>query len=311
MDDGGQRVRWRAARGEEPVVLVTGATGMVGREVVRGLPSGLCVRVMSRNPSKAAGMFPEARTVAGDYTDPPSLARALRGVHTAFLVTNRPDGDDDARFVSAARAAGVRRVVKLSAAAVLDARADDLITRWQRANEELLRSCGLQWTLLRPRAFMSNSLSWAADVRSERTVRALYGTSPNACVDPRDVAEVAVRALTEEGHAGRAYTLTGPQALTAVAQTRELGRLLGVPLRFEELTVAEARAALSGRCPPPVVEALLASAERQRAGAKALVEDTVQAVTGRPARSFRQWGQDHIEAFTPAPDEAATQQRMG
>ncbi|MFD4559435.1 NAD(P)H-binding protein [Streptomyces sp. NPDC058469] len=286
------------------MILVTGATGTVGREVVRGLPANLRVRVMTRDPAKAAGMFPGAEVVVGDYTDPPSLARALQGVRTAFLVTTRVDGDDDARFVSAARAAGVRRVVKLSAAGVLDPGADDLITHRQRANEDLLRGCGLQWTLLRPRAFMSNSLSWAGSVRHERTVRALYGMSPNACVDPRDIAEVAVRVLTEEGHAGCAYTLTGPEALTAVGQTRELGRLLGIPLRFEELTPDQARVALGGRCPLPVVEALLAGAERQRAGAKAHVEDTVSTLTGRPARSFRQWAQDHLEAFTPPPGGA-------
>ena len=290
------------------MILVTGATGTVGREVVRALPADLRVRVMTRDPDKGVGVFPGAELVVGDYTDPPSLARALQGVRTAFLVTTRVDGDDDARFVAAARAAGVRRVVKLSAAAVLDPGADDLITRQQRANEELLRGCGLQWTLLRPRAFMSNSLSWAALVRRERTVRALYGTSPNACVDPRDIAEVAVRALTEDVHAGHAYTLTGPQALTAVDQTRELGRILGIPLRFEELTPDEARAALSKGWPPSIVEALLASAERQKAGAKAQVEDTVRMVTGRPARSFRRWAQDHIEAFTPALDESGSQQ---
>ncbi|MEV6544191.1 SDR family oxidoreductase [Streptomyces sp. NPDC051665] len=290
------------------MILVTGGTGMVGREVVRALPAGLRVRVMARDPAKALGVFPGVEVVAGDYGDRSSLARALEGMCAAFLVTTRVDGDDDARFVSAARAAGVGRVVKLSAAAVLDSGADDLITRRQRANEDLLRGCGLQWTLLRPRAFMSNCLSWAGSVRRERTVRALYGTSPNACVDPRDIAEVAVRALTEEGHAGRAYTLTGPRALTAADQTRELGRLLGTPLRFEELTPDEARAALSDRWPPPVAEALLASAERQKAGAKARVEDTVEMVTGRPARSFRRWAQDHIEAFTAAPDESGTRQ---
>ncbi|MFJ8142497.1 NAD(P)H-binding protein [Streptomyces sp. NPDC096013] len=294
------------------MVLVTGATGTVGGEVVRALPArlpaGMRVRVMSRDPARAAAMFPGVEAVAGDYTHPPSLASALRGVCTAFLVTARldgeGDGDDDAAFVSAARAAGVRRVVKLSAAAVLDDGADDLITRRQRAGEEVLRGCGLEWTLLRPRAFMSNSLSWAASVRRERTVRALYGSAPNACVDPRDIAEVAVRALTEEGHAGRAYTLTGPQAVTAVEQTRELGRLLGVPLRFEELTAAQARAALAARFPPPLVDALLASAERQRAGAKAHVEDTVPALTGHPARSFHDWARDHIQAFIPDPAPA-------
>lgn len=303
MGEDGRRALPRAGRGRDPVVLVTGATGTVGGEVVRALPAGLRVRVMTRDPAKAAGVFPGAETVAGDYTDPPSLAGALHGVRTAFLVTARVDGGDDAAFVAAAVKAGVRRVVKLSAAAVLDPGADDLLTRRQRANEDLLRGCGLQWTLLRPRAFMSNSLSWAAPVRRERTVRALYGTSPNACVDPRDIAEVAVRALTEDGHAGRAYTLTGPQALTAAGQTRELGRLLGIPLRFQELTPDQARAALSGRYPPPVVEALLASAERQRAGAKAHVEDTVRTLTGHPARSFRTWARDHLEAFTPPPDE--------
>jgi uncharacterized protein YbjT (DUF2867 family) len=287
----------------DPVILVTGATGTVGGEVVRALPAGLRVRVMTRDPAKAAGVFPGAEAVAGDYTDPPSLAAALHGVRTAFLVTTGLDGGDDAAFVTAAAKAGVLRVVKLSAAAVLDPGADDFLTCRQRANEDLLRGCGLQWTLLRPRAFMSNALSWAAPVRRERTVRALYGTSPNACVDPRDIAEVAVRALTEEGHAGRAYTLTGPQAVTAAGQTRELGRLLGIPLRFEELTPDQARAGLSGRYPPPVVEALLASAERQRAGAKAHVEDTVRTLTGHPARSFRSWAQDHLEAFTPPPDE--------
>lgn len=309
-DGGGRRVASRAGCGESPVILVTGATGAIGREVVRALPAGLRVRVMTRNPAKAAELFPGAGTragvevVAGDYTDPPSLDRALRGVEKAFLVTTCVDGSDDAAFISAACGVGVERVVKLSAAGVVDAGADDLVTRRQRANEDLLRGCGVGWTLLRPRAFMSNCLSWVDSVRGEGVVRGLYGMSPNACVDPRDVAEVAVRVLTEEEHGGCAYTLTGPEAVTAAGQTRELGRLLGIPLRFEELTPDQARAALGRRYPPPVAEALLASAERQRAGAKAQVEDTVRILTGRPARSFRQWAQDHIGAFAPLPDGA-------
>ncbi|WP_329374989.1 NAD(P)H-binding protein [Streptomyces sp. NBC_01483] len=286
------------------MILVTGATGTVGREMVERLPADLRVRLMAREPAKLTGALPTAEKAVGDHEDPQSLARALRGVRTAFLVTTRVAGDDDARFLRAAHMAGVQRVVKLSAAAVLDHRADDLITRWQRANEELLRDSGMEWTLLRPRAFMSNCLSWATSTRSARTVRALYGTSGNACVDPRDVADVAVRVLTEEGHAGRAYTLTGPEALTAVRQTEELGRLLGVPLRFEELSPDEARAALARRYPAPVVEALLQSAQRQRAGAKAGVDDTVATVTGRPAGTFRAWAEDHLAAFAPVTDPA-------
>ncbi|HEX2301960.1 MAG TPA: NAD(P)H-binding protein [Pseudonocardiaceae bacterium] len=279
------------------MILVTGATGTVGREVVRLLPADLEVRVMARDPARVLGAAAPAEIVAGDYRDPQSLARALRGVKAALLVTTDVMGDDDARFLRAACAAGVRHVVKLSAAAVADSAADDLVTRWQRANEELLCGSGIEWTLLRPRSFMSNTLSWAARIRSERVVRALYGTSANACVDPRDVAEVAVRALTEDGHVGRIHTLTGPKAYTAVEQTAELSRLLGHSLRFEELEPGRARAVLAQRHTTPVVEALLESAERQRQGAKAGVNSTVLDVTGCPARSFRRWAEDHIAAF--------------
>lgn len=279
------------------MILVTGATGTVGREVVRRLPEHAPVRIMARDPARVTDAGRAVQTVAARYGDPRSLERALSGVLTAFLVTNRVAGDDDARFLRAARSAGVRRVVKLSAAAVTDRGADDLITRWQRANEGLLRSSGMEWTFLRPRAFMSNTLSWAETIRSEGVVRALHGTSANACVDPRDIAEAAVRVLTEDGHAGRAYTLTGPAPITAVEQTRRLARLLGVPLRFEELSPHEARAALAVRYPAPVVEALLESAERGRVGAKAGVEPAVRELTGRSAGTFHDWAEDHLAAF--------------
>ncbi|KOU20005.1 nucleoside-diphosphate sugar epimerase [Streptomyces sp. WM6372] len=279
------------------MILVTGATGTVGRELVRRLPAGLAVRVMAREPARVAGAPAAAEVVRADYGDPRSLARALDGVKAAFLLTGRV-GDDDEHFVRAAQSAGVRHVVKLSAAAVADPHADDLITRWQRATEELLRGSGMDWTLLRPRAFMSNALSWAASIRSDGVVRALYGGSANACVDPRDIAEAAVRALTEDGHAGRAYTLTGPGAISAAEQTAQLAELLGRPLRFEELGPQRARTALAARYPREIAEALLASAERQRAGAKAGVDATLPGLLGRPAGTFRGWAEDHLSAFS-------------
>lgn len=278
------------------MILVTGATGTVGREVVRMLPSDRPVRVMAREPGRVVGAAGTAEIVRGDYGEPESVAAALAGVDAVFLLTN-PGGRDDGEFLRAARAAGVRHVVKISAAAVGDRRADDLITRWQRANEDLLRRSGMEWTLLRPRSFMSNTLSWASSIRSDGVVRALYGTSLNSCVDPRDVAEVAVRALTGPGHTGRTYTLTGPEALSAAGQTARLSELLGRPLRFEELGPGQAGAQWRARHPEPVADALLRSAERQREGAKAGVEKTVQEVCGRPARSYREWAREHLSAF--------------
>ncbi|MFE6667618.1 NAD(P)H-binding protein [Streptomyces sp. NPDC057697] len=278
------------------MILVTGATGTIGREVLRGLPADLAVRIMARDPARVRGAGPAAEIVAGDFSDPASLVGVLHGIHTVFLVTN-PGGDDDSAFLRSARSAGVRRVVKLSAAAVADPGAEDLITRWQRRNEELLRGSGMQWTLLRPRAFMSNTLSWARSIRSDGVVRALYGDSGNACVDPRDVAQVAVRALVDDGHAGRIHTLTGPEAITAAEQTALLAELLCRPLRFEELEPARARAALGARYPADIADALLESAERGRAGAKAEVDGTVAALLGRPAGTFRGWASDHLGAF--------------
>ncbi|MFD4972640.1 SDR family oxidoreductase [Streptomyces sp. NPDC058424] len=291
------------------MILVTGATGTIGREVVRRLPADLAVRVMARDPSRVERTSPHMDVVAGDYADPHSLDHALRGVSRAFVLTSRVGGDDDARFLRAARSAGVRHLVKVSAAAVADHGADDLITRWQRANEELLMGSGMRWTVLRPRSFMSNTLSWAASIGSEGVVRGLYGASVNACVDPRDVAAAAVYALTEDGHGGRIYTLTGPEPISAVEQTAQLGRLLGSPLRFEELSLDQARARLRERHHADVLEALLASAERQRVGAKAGVEDTVLRLTGRPARSFRTWAEDHLEAFGTAPAASKTRRQ--
>jgi uncharacterized protein YbjT (DUF2867 family) len=286
------------------MILLTGATGTIGAETLRQLPGTAAVRALTRDPGRLSGTRAGVEVAVGDYGDPASLAAALRGVRTALLVTSRVDAGDDAAFLAAARTAGVRRVVKLSAASVEDPLADDAVTRWQRESEELLRDSGLGWTLLRPRAFMSNTLSWSGSVRAEGVVRALYGRAPNACVDPRDVAAVAVAALLGADHDGRVHTLTGPEPVTAEQQTQRLSQVIRSPLRFEELTVVAARAALCARYPRWIAEALLHSAERQRDGAKAGVTDTVAAVTGRPARSFADWAADHRAAFAPLPGPA-------
>ncbi len=294
------------------MILVTGVTGTVGGEVARLLaarPAAEPVRVLVRDPARPRSAPPGAEVATGAYGDRAALLRALRGVRAAFLVTTDvaahtdapadagPGRSDDARFAAAAVAAGVLHVVKLSAYTAGEAGADDLIARWHRAAEKVIRGSGLGWTILRPRAFMSNTLAWAPSVRAEGVVRAVHPSSHNACVDPRDVAEAAVRALTGPGHADRVYPLTGPEAVSAAEQTEQLARALRRPLRCEELTLEEAAGQWARRYPPAVVEALLSSAERQARGGKAAVDPAFTRLTGRRARPYRQWAADHREAF--------------
>ncbi|MBK3557009.1 NAD(P)H-binding protein [Streptomyces sp. MBT56] len=279
------------------MILVTGATGAVGREVAGLLAAAGPLRILARRPERLTVRGDGVEVVEGAYGDRPALDRALRGVTSVFLVTNSPTEPDDERVAGAAAAAGVRHLVKLSMMAVEEPGADDFITRRQRRNEEAIRESGVPWTFVRPRTFMSNTLSWASGIRSAGVVRALYGDAPVACVDPRDVAAVAVAVLTGAGHEGRAYAVSGPEAITAREQTAQLSRVLGRPLRFEELGPDAARTALLAKYPRPVAEAFLESAERQLAGAKAAVVPTVQEVTGHQARSYRTWAADHADAF--------------
>lgn len=280
------------------MILVTGATGNVGGTVARHLAdAGRPVRLLARDPRRVGVQGVGVQAVGADFADPRGLAAAFRGVTHAFVVTNNPlRPEHDANLLAAARRAGVRHVVRLSALAVEDPEADDLITRWHRDCEEQLAQSGLAWTFIRARAFMSNALAWAESAR-EGVVQAPFGTAQRACVDPRDVAAVAVKALIEPGHEGCAHPVTGPDSITAIEQTEQLAEALGRPLRFEELTVEQARACLARRYPPAIADALTCCTLRLGAGAKYRIEPTVEKITGRPARTFRQWARDHAAAF--------------
>ncbi|MEV0634278.1 SDR family oxidoreductase [Streptomyces sp. NPDC050619] len=281
------------------MILVTGATGTVGRLVTERLSGTGPVRLLSRDPRRAPLAGPGTEAVGGDFDDPGSLREALTGVRAALLVTANPlTHAHDENFLTAARVAGVRHVVKLSAQAVTDPAATDLITQWQRDNERLLRASGLVWTFLRPRAFMSNTLGWARSVRQSGVVRAPHGDAENATVDPRDLADAAVRVLTDPvAHEGRAYPLTGPEAVSPVRQTEILAELLEQPLEFVELTEDQMLRGLLERYPAPVAHALLESAARGRDGKKGRVDPTLAELLGRPARGYRDWAGDHLSAF--------------
>ncbi|WP_405823426.1 NAD(P)H-binding protein [Streptomyces sp. NBC_01390] len=282
------------------MILLTGATGTVGRLVARRFPAAEPVRLLVRDPARAAALVGgHAEVVGGDFEDPASLRRALAGVRSALLVTTNPlTHTHDENFLTAARAAGVGHIVKLTTLSVTEPDAADLVTEWQRENERLLRASGLSWTLLRPRAFMSNTLGWAGSIRAEGVVRSAGGTVPTAAIDPQDIADVAVRALTDpEGRTGRAYALTGPVGVTPLRQVEILGELLHRPLKFVELTEDQVLGGLLARYPEPVARALAESAGRGRHGSKAQVEPSVTELLGRPARGYREWAAEHLAEF--------------
>ncbi|MDG4861262.1 NAD(P)H-binding protein [Streptomyces sp. T-3] len=279
-------------------IVVTGATGAVGREVARALAGVSDVRLVVRDVGKAARMGLPGEIHAADYGDRSALKSALAGADAVFVVTANPlRPEQDENILAAAETVGVRHAVKLSWIAVADPAADDLVARWNRRSEELLRDSGLSWTVLRMRTPMSNALGWAASIRDEGVVRAFGGADRTACVDPRDVAAVAVEALSGAEHAGRTYALTGPELISVREQTEELSRVLEQPIGFEELTVDQALARWRRRLPEEVAQALLEGALRRAAGSSAQVEGTVADITGRAPGTFATWAADHLGDF--------------
>jgi uncharacterized protein YbjT (DUF2867 family) len=165
------------------------------------------------------------------------------------------------------------------------------------AGEEAVAASGLDWTFLRPRAFMSNTLRWGPAIRAGDAVQLPFPDAPHASVDPRDIAGVAVRALTTPGHEGRIHRLTGPEALTPLDQLRRLSEVLGRPLRHERISLDRARELMVQQLPGPLADALLDSSRNLVAGLKARLYGSVEEVTGRPAACFRQWAERHVAAF--------------
>ncbi|MFJ2609253.1 NAD(P)H-binding protein [Streptomyces sp. NPDC091279] len=270
-------------------VLVTGATGNVGRHVVAGLlEAGERVRAMTRSPEKAS--LPEGvETVRGDLADPASLDAALAGVDRAYLFPLPGTAEE---FTAQAAKAGVRRIVVLSSVAAEYADGDysgDHHTAVERAVE----ASGLEWTHVRPGEFMANLLHWwAPSIRAEGVVRAPFSATRSTPVHEADIADVAVTALLEDGHAGKAYSFAGPESLAKAEQVRVLSEVLGREIRFEELTVDGARTLWLGQgMPAEAVDWLLQDPVDVPVG------PTAELVTGRPARTFAQWVADHRADF--------------
>jgi uncharacterized protein YbjT (DUF2867 family) len=283
------------------MILVTGATGNVGRELVRQLAArGQSVRAMTRRPE--AAQFPKGvEIVRGDFDDPLSVGPAFAGIDRMFFMSAEGAGSKPApthEHVAAgiARSAGVRHIVKLSVLGGGGANLDDPITRWHQAAEAAIRNSGIDWTLLRPGRFMSNALQWAPMIKRDGKVRIAFALRLAAAIDPSDVAAVAVCALTEAGHIGKTYELSGPEALTPAQELDILGKLLGRKLELIPLSEEAAREGMRRMgMSEETVAATLRRVATSTHGTEIL--PTARQLTGRAPHSFAEWAQAHIAAF--------------
>lgn len=275
-------------------ILVTGATGNVGRRVVARLQSeNVTVRALVRRAT--TGLAPRVEPVTGDLADPAGLEAPLRDVDAVFLIWPFLTADGAEQVVERI-ARGARRLVYLSSAGVVDGarRQGDPINQLHADLERVIAESGVAATVLRADTIASNARGWIGQIRAGDVVRGpeIAGT---AVVHEDDIAEVAARVLTDDRHAGATYVLTGPQVLGRAEQVRLLGEALKRPLRFESVPAEEARRQMlaDGR-PPALVEALLAATARPRSE---LITDTVERLTGAPARTFAQWALEHGDEF--------------
>ncbi|MGW4738009.1 SDR family oxidoreductase [Nocardia xishanensis] len=286
------------------MILITGATGTIGSEIVRQLAAReTLVRAVTRDPARAQA--PEGvEVVRGDYGDADSMAAAMTAIEAVFLVgvLGPEDAGTDRALVATAVAAGVRRIVKLSAIGTGEPELGRVGT-WHLPGEQAVRESGLEWTVLRPSSFASNTSSWADPIRAGQPVPNLTGEGAQGVIDPRDVAAVAVEALLSAAHAGRTYTLTGPELLTTADQALALATVLGHPIEVADIPEELARQhMLSAGMSAEYIDGALAGQAYVRAGRNAVRTDDVHTVLNRPPRTYADWATDHADAFRAVPD---------
>jgi len=272
-------------------ILVTGATGTVGIRVTELLAKrGARVRAFTRNAERARRLLPESLQIAeGDLMKPETIRDALQGAEAMFLIvsSDEPDADlqTDPQVVKLAEEAGVKRVVVLAGYE-------------EGPVEESLRASGIQWTLVKPAEFMANALSdWRDTIRAEGVVREFHGRALSAKVHEGDIAEVVVESLTGEGHHGRSYALTGPEAITRHDAVRAIAEAIGKEIPFVELSEEEAREQWrkQGYDEESVEFFVRIAQDPPQAGIAVL--PTVEQVLGRPARTFAEWAEEHKHRF--------------
>ncbi|MGY9064450.1 SDR family oxidoreductase [Streptomyces sp. CAS3] len=272
------------------MIAVTGATGNVGRALVdRLLAAGRPVRALTRDPKRAA--LPErAEVVEFRPEEPAALFDGVTGVFLYAQAVTEP-------LLAAARAAGVRHAVLLSSGIVQEG-ADDThpIHVLHATAERLIRDSGLEWTFLRPNGFATNALQWASQIRAGNTVRGVYADAVAAPIHEDDIAAVAERVFLDDGHEGAVHRLTGPAAATNAEQVAAIGAAVGRELTFVEIDPAAAGPELFPYLDAHMLDRLLQTFEAT-IGVPPEITDTVERITGTPARTFARWARDHAADF--------------
>ncbi|MGW0811864.1 NmrA family NAD(P)-binding protein [Streptomyces viridiviolaceus] len=265
--------------------LVTGATGNTGRHVVAELVRrGESVRALTRDPAAAAGKLPAAaELVAGTHTAPESLDAALKGVSRLHITVTAGLAEAGPELVRRAVDAGVQRFTVVWGG-------------WVGPVEEAVAASGAEWTRLEPQEFMSNTLTWTESIRTEGVVREPYD-HPSALVHEADIGAVAAVALLDDGHAGRAYNLTGPETLTPRERIAILSRTVGRDIAFVPITHEQAVDRLMATGVSRADADYVVGWYADPTDDATTVVDTVEQVTRRPARAFAQWVDEHAERF--------------
>ena len=283
------------------MILITGATGTVGSEVVKRL-SAQCtqVRALARDLIKAeANRLPRVQFVRGDFDDGDSIHRACSGVDRAFLLTNSTERAEQQQiaFVTVARECGVKHIVKLSQ---LHAHVSSpgRFLRYHAAVEEAVRASGLTFTFLRPNLYMQGLLNFRQSIQQKSAFFAAAGEARISAVDVRDLADVAVAALTTSQHDNKMYSLTGPEAVTFHDMARELSRVVGRTITFVDVPPETMRAALTNLgFPAWQADGLLEEFAMYRRGEAAEIESGVQEALGRDPLSFAEFARDYAPFF--------------
>jgi uncharacterized protein YbjT (DUF2867 family) len=284
------------------MILITGATGTVGSEVVKRLSAkGVRMRALTRDPGKADIVrLPQVEVVRGDFGDADSIRLACASVHRAFLLTNSTERAEEQQttFMRIAQESGVQHIVKLSQLHA-DANSPGRFLRYHGAVEAAIRASGLTFTFLRPNLYMQGLLNFRQSIQQKGAFFAAVGDARISSIDVRDLADVAVAALTESKHDNRTYSLTGPKALTFADMANQLSGAVERTITFVDVPPESMRTALADLgFPAWQADGLLEEFAMYRRGEAAEVESGVSEALGRPPRSFDEFARDYASLFT-------------